>query len=397
MKGVASVGSESEQDLLEKMLDEYAPPPPCKYGDIVEGVIVSAEPKSMIVDIGYKSDAIVLPNEVEQMTPEELRSFRPGQVVYVYVLDSGDKDNVLLVSLAKAAQKGDWNNARKLMEDAERVELEVVDINKGGVIVSLGQLRGFVPSSQLMPNWHSQQNVRNPERRWEALTGKTLALKIIEVTPSRNRLILSERSACIEKPDKHTVLKSLEVGSVHKGTVSNVVDFGAFVNVKGVDGLLHISELSWERVNHPTEIVQAGQELDIYILDVDLERERLSLSLKRLKPDPWEKVTELYQEGQLVEVQIVNLTSFGAFACPLDLPEIEGLIHISELCDHTISRPEEIVQVGSQRTARIISLRPKDRRIAFSLKQAAEEESGEEIEQPSLETVQEEASKEHDA
>jgi len=246
----------------------------------------------------------------------------------------------------------------------------VVDINKGGVIVRLGRLRGFVPGSQLLSNWRVHQGENESEQRWEALLGQTLTLCVIEVTPERNRLILSERRAADSKVVKRRILEKLNVGTVARGVINNVVPFGAFVNVNGVDGLLHISELSWKRVTRPQELVQVGQELDVYILDIDLEQERLGLSLKRLVADPWESLGDVYQEDDLVEATIVNLTTFGAFAALVDKPEIEGLIHISELADHQVARPQDVVKIGERYTVKIISLQPSERRIAFSVKQA---------------------------
>lgn len=371
MKPATDLGSHSEQDMLSTMLDAYTPPAPCRRGDVVKGVIVRVNPKMILIDIGSKCDAIVHPREMELLLPEDLERLKPGQVVHVYVLDSNESENVILVSLNKADQESDWVRAQELLESGETVELEVVDSNKGGVIVHLGQLRGFVPASQLQPTWRSLQNADDTENRWQALMGKALTLKVIEVTSSRNRLIFSERGTGGERPRRHNVLEELEVGSVQRGVVSNIVDFGAFVNVKGIDGLLHISEISWQRVNHPSQVLQVGQELAVYIFDVDLERHRLSLSLKRLTPDPWELMGERYSEGQQLEVKIVNLVSFGAFACPVDIPEVEGLIHLSELSEQPVLRADEVVQVGMTLPARILSLRPKNRRVAFSLKVAS--------------------------
>jgi ribosomal protein S1 len=164
------------------------------------------------------------------------------------------------------------------------------------------------------------------------------------------------------------VLSQLQVGAIEKGIVRNIVPFGAFVNIHGVDGLLHVSELAWRRITDPTEIVQVGQEIEVYILEVDLEHERLGLSLKRLSPDPWLSVSEKYHDGQIVEVKIVSVTTYGAFATLTEVPNIEGLIHISELSDRPVEHVRDVVRVGEVRNARIISLRPKDRRIAFSLK-----------------------------
>ena len=369
MKGVASSAG-TDQDLMGSMLDAYMDTNVCRRGDIVEGVIASVTSKTILVDIGGKADAIVHPREVERMTSQELRQIKPGQSVNVYVVDKGEDDDTMLVSLSRAAQENDWDRARNLQQDNETVALPVVDTNKGGVIVRLGRLRGFVPGSQLSPTWRPLQNNEESEQRWRALIGETLTLRIIEVTPERNRLILSERRAVDTKAAKRRILESLEVGATVRGTVNNVVAFGAFVNVNGVDGLLHISELSWKRVNRPQEVIQAGQEIDVYVLDIDLAKERLGLSLKRLVPDPWESIAAKFEVGKLVEAKIVNLTAFGAFAALVDRPEIEGLIHISELADHQVERPEEVVQVGEYHTLKIISLQASARRIAFSLKQA---------------------------
>ena len=369
MKGTASEAGVN-QDVMGVLLDQYMETNEYHHGDVVEGVIASVSDKTILIDVGGKCDAIVHPREVERMMPKDLYALKPGQDVSVYVIEKNDDDDTMLVSLARAAQQSDWDRARKLLRSEEPVSLPVVDINKGGVIVRLGRLRGFVPGSQLLPNWRAHQNTGESEQRWEALLGQTLTLCVIEVTPERNRLILSERRAADSKVVKRRILEKLKVGTIARGVINNVVPFGAFVNVNGVDGLLHISELSWKRVTRPQEIVQVGQELDVYVLDIDLEKERLGLSLKRLTADPWESLGDIYQEGDFVEVTIVNLTTFGAFAALVEKPEIEGLIHISELADHQVARPEDVVKTGEQHLVKIISLQPDERRIAFSVKQA---------------------------
>ncbi len=359
-----------DQNVMSVLLDQYMETNEYHRGDVVEGVIASVNAKTILIDIGGKCDAIVHPREVERMMPQDLYALKPGQGVSVYVIDKSDDDDTMLVSLARAAQQNDWDRARKLLRSEEPVPLPVVDINKGGVIVRLGRLRGFVPGSQLLSNWRTHQNADESEQRWEALLDQTLTLCVIEVTPERNRLILSERRATDSKAVKRRILEKLKVGAVARGIINNVVPFGAFVNVNGVDGLLHISELSWKRVTRPQEIVQVGQELDVYILDVDLEQERLGLSLKRLIADPWESLGDVYKEGDLVEATIVNLTTFGAFAALVDKPEIEGLIHISELAHYQVARSQDVVRIGERHTIKIISLQPSERRIAFSVKQA---------------------------
>ncbi|MGC9469517.1 MAG: 30S ribosomal protein S1 [Anaerolineae bacterium] len=370
------VGSESNP--MGTLLEEYVDTHRCHRGDIIEGVIASVNPRSILIDVGGKADAVVHAREVERMSDEDLDALQPGQNVSVYVID-GDDEGTMIVSLSRAAQQSDWDDARKLMEEDETVELTVVDTNKGGVIVRLGELRGFVPGSQLMPNWRRYQDSGNPERRWRALMGKSLKLNVIEVTPERNRLIFSERSAYQRRATKRKILESLRPGTVEKGIVSNIVPFGAFVNVKGVDGLLHVSELSWKRVNDPHEVVQVGQTIEVYILDIDLDKERLGLSLKRLADDPWETVEDICSVGDIVDVTVVNLTTFGAFAALEDRPEIEGLIHISELADENVAHPEEIVTVGTRYKVKVISIKPEQRRIAFSIK-AIDEDASEPIE-----------------
>jgi small subunit ribosomal protein S1 len=356
-----------DSDSMGKLLDQYLDTKKCRHGDIVVGVIVSVTPKSILIDIGGKCDAIVQPREVERMSYQNLNALKPGQEVNAYVLDTEKDDGTVTVSLARAAQQNDWEIAHQALRTKETVKLTVIEANKGGVIVRMGKLRGFVPGSQLSSVWRSYQKTDNPERRWDALIGKELALSVIEVTPERNRLILSERNTVDRRQSKKNILEKLEVGSIEEGTVSNVVPFGAFVNVKGVDGLLHVSELSWRRVDNPKNILQVGQTIQVFILDIDLDQERLGLSLKRLVPDPWSTIDDTYSEGQIVDVKIVNLTTFGAFASMVAYPEIEGLIHISELSQQQISHPNEAVSLGEQYKVQIISLRPEERRVAFSL------------------------------
>jgi small subunit ribosomal protein S1 len=356
-------------DPMGALLDEYSDTHRFHRGDIIEGVIASVNPRSILIDVGGKSDAVVHPREVERMDDVELKELKPGQDVSVYVVES-DNDGTMVVSMARAAQQSDWESARKLMDKNESVELSVVDANKGGVIVRLGDLRGFVPGSQLMPNWRRFQDSGSPDRRWHPLIGKSMKLCVIEVTPERNRLIFSERNAYQRRGTKRKILQGLKPNTVEQGTVSNIVPFGVFVNVKGVDGLLHVSELSWKRVDDPHDVVQVGQALEVYILDIDLDRERLGLSLKRLVPDPWTAVDEVCQAGDVVNVTIVNLTAFGAFAALTERPELEGLIHISELDEANVKHPSEVVNVGERYDVKIISVKPEQRRIAFSLKAA---------------------------
>jgi len=228
MEGAAP-SFDPDTNPMGSLLDEYMDEHRRHRGDIVEGVVASVNPRSILVDIGGKSDAVVHPREVERMSSQDLRALKPGQTVSVYVVNS-DSDGSMVVSLARAAQQTDWVDARRLLESSDTLELAVVDTNKGGVIVRLGQLRGFVPGSQLMPSRQRYQQTGSSETRWQGLMGKTLKLTVIEVTPERNRLIFSERGSYRGRGTKQEILKSLEIGSTQKGIVSNIVPFGAFVS-----------------------------------------------------------------------------------------------------------------------------------------------------------------------
>ncbi len=376
MKGVSpSLPDDAAFDEMGALLEMYDDTRRCQRGQVLEGVVASVSPKSILVDIGAKCDAFVHPHEVEQMTPEELQAFRPGQRVMVYVVDAEEQDNMILVSLSRAEELKEWTAAQRLSETGEVVTLPVVDSNRGGVIVEYGSLRGFVPGSQLASQHRLRQQSQAGDHRWSKLVGETLRVKVIEVTPQENRLIFSERATQSSRSRKQAVLEKLQPGEIYTGVVSNLVPFGAFVNVNGVDGLLHISEMAWRRIDNPAEVLAAGQRVEVYVLEVDVAQERLSLSLKRLQPDPWDVVMERYTAGQTVEVEVVNLTAFGAFALILEQPEIEGLIHISELSETLVGEVEEVVQVGDRRLARIMSIQPEEHRIAFSLKRVAEGEA----------------------
>ena len=238
--------------------------------------------------------------------------------------------------------------------------------NKGGLIVRLGKLRGFVPASQLSRK-HQGKQQQQPEERWARLVGAPIRVKIIEINRSRKRLILSERAALRQwrEAQKGKLLQELREGEVRRGEVSSLSEFGAFVDLGGADGLVHLSELSWNRSVKPRDILEVGQEVEVYILGVNQEKKRIALSLKRLEPEPWSTVESRYYVGQLVEGTITRLTNFGAFALVND--EIEGLIHISELSDRRINHPQEVVQEGEQHVMRIIRIDPKRRRMGLSL------------------------------
>ncbi len=338
--------------------------------ETVEGTIVAITDTEMLVDIGGKSEAIVPQRDLEALDPKFRSGLQVGDKVMAVVVRPQTAEGHIVISLARAELEKDWREAERLHKTQEVFDGLVTGYNKGGLIVRMGKLRGFVPASQLA-NEH-QRKGDDSEQVWADLTGKTLPLKVIEIDRKRNRLILSERAALreVREGQKERLLDSLREGEVRKGVVTSVCDFGAFVDLGGADGLIHISELAWGRIAHPSEVVKVGQEVEVYVLSVDHERKRIGLSLKRLEPEPWDLVEQRYRVGQLVEGVITKLTSFGAFARIDDA--IEGLIHISELSDDRITHPKEIVKEGETHTLRILRIDSQKRRMGLSLKRVAD-------------------------
>lgn len=340
--------------------------PTLSVGDLVEGVIVHMGPEEILVDIGAKTEAIVAPKEVQRMSPKDWQALKVGKRVRVYVVTTEDQGGDIVVSLSQAELEQDWEAVERFFADGEVFEAEVSGHNKGGLIVNLGRVRGFLPASQLARRRRSQ----SPEGISLAdLVGQKLWLKVIEVDRAQNRLILSEQAAMrqVNKLSRERLLSDLQEGDVVTGEVTSLADFGAFVNLGGVDGLIHVSELAWHRVDHPSEVLQVGDEVEVYVLKVDRERQRIGLSLKRLQPEPWTVVGERYRVDQIVEATVTRLAKFGAFARLDD--QFEGLIHISELADYPVNHPKEVVSPGDVVTARIIRIDKERRRIGLSLRQ----------------------------
>ena len=335
-------------------------------GEILEGTIVYISPTEILIDIGAKSEGIVTGRELTRLDPEFLAELQVGDHILAYVAVPEDKNGNILLSLARAQIEKDWREAERLFKEQEVFEGSVAGYNKGGLIVRLGKVRGFVPTSQLSVPGGEPVSI---EERKAALVGKTIQLKVIELDRERNRLILSERAAVRDwrRKQKDRLLEELNEGDIRTGIVSSLCDFGAFVDLGEADGLVHLSEISWRRVTHPGELLRVGQEVEVYVLNVDRERKRIGLSLKRLMPDPWTLIDEQYEMGQLVEGTITKLVKFGAFA-RLAGTDIEGLIHVSELSDEHISHPKEVVQEGDILALRIIKIDSSRRRMGLSLK-----------------------------
>jgi small subunit ribosomal protein S1 len=340
-------------------------------GEIREGEVVAHRNNEILIDIGAKSEGIIPNTEVDSMDPDTKSLLAVGNTIPVYIVNPDDNNGNIILSYAKAMEEEDWDNAHNLHETQDIYKGKIIGYNKGGVLIRMGMVRGFVPASQLDNGrrYNSQSN----EERLRSLVGEEIIARVIEVDRSRNRLILSERAAAkeIRQEQRKQILGQLGDGDVCEGRVVNLADFGAFVDIGGLEGLVHLSELSWKRVNHPSELLAIGDEVQVHVLNVDRERGRVALSLKQLEPDPWEKVEDTYVEGQLVEVTISKLTKYGAFARLNDEYELEGLIHISELSEDRVNHPRDVVQKGQVVAVRIIRVDSDQRQLGLSLKQVA--------------------------
>ena len=341
-------------------------------GDIREGQVVAHRSTEILVDIGAKSEGIIPSDELHGMDDETLELVAIGNTITICVIEPEDRNGNIIVSYFKALEEEDWLHTETLLETQEAVECKVVGFNRGGLLAMLGRLRGFVPSSQLLSGRGRRPVGATNEERFGEYLNEVLLVRVIEVERKRNRLILSERAAMkeIRSVERQKQLEELEEGAVVDGSVVNLVDFGAFVDIGALEGLVHLSEMSWKRINHPSELLEIGQELQVYVLNVDQEKSRVALSMKRLLPDPWSLLDETYQEGELIEATITKLTNYGAFARVNDEFELEGLIHISEMANERIEHPREIVERGDIVAARIIKLDSAQRQMGLSIKQA---------------------------
>jgi small subunit ribosomal protein S1 len=376
MRTFGSNGSADAQDDSHPMLALLESDPghrQLKRGDIVKGVVAMIGAHEMLIDVGGKYEGILASREFGQLSEEDREGLAVGTPVEVMVLNPNDKNGNLALSMAQVRIGQDWEDVDALIEKGEAFEMVVSGHNKGGLIVYLGQVRGFIPVSQLDQRHNVDRNAidgtgSSPLARF---AGQPMWLKIIEVDRDKNRLILSEQAAMRDRRKhlKSELLGKLEQGLVVEGKVTSLADFGAFVDIGGADGLVHLSEISWNRVNHPSDVLKLGQTVKVKVISVDRDRNRIGLSLKQLQPEPWSTITQRYLVGQVVQARVTRLTDFGAFARLED--DVEGLIHASELTDEEV-KPETVVQPGDELTVRIIRIDPERKRIGLSLKRAGE-------------------------
>jgi small subunit ribosomal protein S1 len=337
-------------------------------GEIKTGTIASIAPGQIMVSIGAKSEGIISGQEFELIPPDIFASMEVGQEIPVFVITPEDHNGNLILSYIRALEAESWEKASAIMKEKESFTGKVVGYNRGGLLVSFEKLRGFVPTSQLSFSRRTELSGENAEKKFGEMIGEEIALQIIEVDQERRRLIFSERAASHETRDsiRDKVIEKLEVGDVRTGRVTSLADFGAFVNINGADGLVHLSEISWDRIRHPGDELKVGQEVQVQVISIDEDKRHIGLSIRRLKDDPWQSQIKGLRVGQLVEAKITRLTKFGAFAM-LD-SGIEGLVHISEISEEHITHPKEVLHEDDQVTLRIIKIEPDSHRIGLSLR-----------------------------
>ncbi|GAB4497772.1 MAG: S1 RNA-binding domain-containing protein [Anaerolineales bacterium] len=339
-----------------------------KSGEIRKGTIASISQNQILISIGAKSEGVVAGKELEQLTEEEREALKVGQELDVFVVSPEDANGNVVLSLKRAFEQIAWENVEKMIADETVFDTKIIGFNKGGLIAAIGSLRGFIPSSQISAVRRAQSTGDRPEQRYQKMVGQPISVRIVEVDRERRRLILSERAASTESRSelKERVINELEEGQTYTGRVTSLADFGAFVNINGADGLVHLSEISWDHVTHPKEVLEVGQEVNVKVINIDREKKRIGLSIRALQNDPWKSRMENFSVGQLIEGVITRLTKFGAFA-RLE-GDIEGLIHISELSENRVEHPKEVLHEGDVKTLRIIRIDPDQHRIGLSLR-----------------------------
>ena len=391
----------STHDMGE-LLDSIEPIKPLRRGDVVEGIVMRADSDGIFVNIGHKAEGVVPPGEMRTLTPDDMENLKVGDQILTLVVRAETAEQAAILSIDRAIGEQGWRYLEKVMEAEDSIEGTIMGFNRGGAIVEVEGVQGFVPMSQLVsvsralfreaqePRQDTEGEKEGGEKEGgegEVASpqpdpragdiGKVLQLKVLEVNRGRNRAIFSERQAIQVWRDeqKAKLIQELTEGETRRGRVTGISSFGAFVDLGGADGLIHISELSWNPVNSPEEIVQIGDELDVYVLRVDAENKKIALSLRRLQPEPWDSINDRYEPGDIVDAKVTKLTNFGAFArVEGSEGSVEGLIHISELTSRMINHPREVVHEGDDVKVKILRIEPERRRLGLSLKQAEEEE-----------------------
>ncbi|MYE79378.1 MAG: S1 RNA-binding domain-containing protein [Chloroflexi bacterium] len=344
--------------------------PKYQRGQVYQGKITETSPTAVLVDLGEGDIGVVPGRELELMTKRMLESLVLGAEVDVYVVNPRNHRGKMVLSVNHAMEEMDWRNAEEFAKSKAVYEALIGGYNKGGLIVRFGRLRGFVPQSQLSESRARQISGSTPEERYGPMVNQPIGVKVMEVDRHRNRLILSERAATreVRVKRKESLIAELTVGEIRKGTVVSLENFGAFVDIGGGEGLVHVSELAWGHVTHPRQVLSLGEEVEVEVISVNPEANRIGLSRRRVLGDPWDEIATSLRRGQLARATVTKLTKFGAFARLNDYEAVEGLIHISELSAERVEHPREVVKRGQELALRIIKIDIKERRLGLSLK-----------------------------
>jgi small subunit ribosomal protein S1 len=353
--------------MADYLREEEIKSKPLAHGDIIDGVVVRVDPDEVLVDVGSKSEGVIAARELGTHGDPDMVELHPGDLIKVFVLQPENEDGNVVLSLRRARAESVWLKAQDKQTSGEPMEADVREQNKGGLIVNIMGLRGFLPTSQVARAYSSNL---------EELVNQRISVKIIEVNRKRNRLIVSQKAAYDEDRarQRSELFERLKVGDVVRGKVSGLTSYGAFVNLGGADGLIHISELSWDRIGSVADVLQVGQEVRVKVIKLDPEQARISLSMRQLSEDPWEQVTTRFRPGAIVEGEVTKIKKYGAF---LQLGDgVEGLLHISELSWDHVERVEDVVQVGQPLRVKVLQADETRRRISLSLKQVEEPRQG---------------------
>ena len=378
---------------MGELLESAKPMRSLHRGDVVEGMVMRLDSEGILVNIGHKAEGLVPATEMKSLSREGAESLKIGDEIVALVVKGETSEEAAILSIDGAVGEKGWRTLEKALESGQLLKGKILGFNRGGAIIDVVGVQGFVPVSQLVnvsrDNFKQARESREPsvtddedaeksngEQPYVSSDiGKELDLTVLEVNRGRNRAILSERQAIQGKREerKDRLIEELSEGEVRRGKVTGISSFGAFVDLGGADGLIHISELSWSPVGSPEELVKIGEEVEVYVLRVDAKNKKIALSLKRLQQEPWETIGERYQVGDLVDATVTKLTDFGAFARLSE--SVEGLIHISELASRMVNHPREVVKEGDEVRLKILRIEPERRRLGLSLRQAEEEES----------------------
>jgi len=346
-------------------------------GDIVKGTVIKIDPSGVLVDIKYKADGLIPPEELSEKpfsSPNEV--VKVGEVIDVYIENLENKEGYVLLSKKRADYEKKWQLAYDAFRNKKLLEGKVLQALRGGLVVDCDGIRGFIPASQV---------AKRPEISLESFVGQTLPVKVIEVNRRQGKIVLSHKLGAGEKEKfaAEKLLDELEVGQIRKGKVVSLKSFGAFVDLGGIEGLIHLTELSWKRVKHPSEVLRLGDEIDVFVLGVDKINKKVALGLKELQPDPWVTAAEIYKPGQIVKAKILRFAKFGAFA---ELEHgLEGLIHISEISKDPVSKPEDAVKIGDVVEVKILRVIPEEQKIGLSIKEALIEKEREALKEAAQE------------